>query len=402
MHNAGIVAEYNPFHSGHAQMIRRVRERLGAGCGIVCAMSGNFVQRGDFALLGKYARAEAAVRCGADLVLELPLPWAVSSAEGFARGGVGVLAASGVVDTLAFGSECADAALLQQAARGLEAPAFSGLLRQELEQGDSFAAARQRALGQLVPPEAAACLTAPNDLLAVEYCRCLDRIGAELMPLAIRREGAGHDAPLTEGPFSSASALRTLIAAGRTEEALERLPEPTRLLYRREEAAGRAPVWGATCQRAILARLRTMERDDYAAIDEGGEGLGNRMYAASRTAATLDELLTQTKTKRYALARIRRMILWAYLGLKPAERPAAIPYLRPLAANERGRKLLRRMQERAAIPVLTKSADVRRLGEAAQTLFAQEVRAADLYALAYPQLRAAGAGSEWRSGPVML
>ena len=400
MHNAGIVAEYNPFHSGHAQMIRRVRERLGAGCGIVCAMSGKFVQRGDFALLGKYARAEAAVRCGADLVLELPLPWAVSSAEGFARGGVGVLAASGVVDTLAFGSECADAALLHQAARGLEAPAFPGLLRRELEKGDSFAVARQRALEQLVPPEAAAGLASPNDLLAVEYCRCLDRMGTGMVPLAIRREGAGHDAPLTEGPFSSASALRALIADGRTEAALERLPEPVRLIYRREAADGRAPVWGATCQRAILARLRTMERDDYAAIDEGGEGLGNRMYAASRTAATLDELLTQTKTKRYALARIRRMVLWAYLGLKPAERPAAIPYLRPLAANERGRKLLRRMQECAAAPVLTKPADVRHLGEAAQALFAQEVRAADLYALAYPQLSAAG--SEWRRSPVML
>jgi predicted nucleotidyltransferase len=400
--NAGIVAEYNPFHGGHALLFRRLRERLGPDCGVICAMSGNFVQRGEFALLGKYARAEAAVRCGADLVLELPLPWALSSAEGFARGGVGVLAATGVVTHLAFGSECGDARALAAAGRCVDDPAFIPLLRQELARGDSFPAARQRAAEALSSPEAAAPLGRPNDLLGVEYCRALAALGAKIRPLAFRREGAGHDAPETEGALPSASALRRLIRMGEEERALALLPGPMAALYRRERDAGRAPVWTERCERAILARLRSMERADYAALDEGREGLGNRLYTASRNSSDLESLFVAAKTRRYPMARLRRMVMWAYLGLRPEDRPKAPPYLRPLAANERGRALLAQIKRQGAAPLLTKPADVRALGEEARRLFDLEVRAGDLYALAYPSLSAAQAGSEWRAGPVML
>ena len=172
--------------------------------------------------------------------------------------------------------------------------------------------------------------------------------------------------------------------------------------YAAEEAAGRAPVFRENSERAILARLRSMTEADFAALDQGREGLWNRLYDASRTAATLQALLEAAKTKRYALARLRRMTLWAYLGLTPADVPERMPYLRLLAASGTGCRLLAEMRTSAAAPVLTKPAQVRQLGPEARRLFAHEVRATDLYTLAYPRLEAAEGGTEWREGPVIL
>ena len=173
MKTAGIIAEYNPLHYGHLHLLQAVRQRFGEDTAVICAMSGDFVQRGDFALLRRYARAEAAVESGADLVLELPLPWAVSSAEGFARGGVETLTATGLLDVLAFGSECGDSAALLRCAHALERPELTPLLKAELTRGDSFAAARQRAVSALLSPVDAALLSQPNNTLGIEYCRAL-------------------------------------------------------------------------------------------------------------------------------------------------------------------------------------------------------------------------------------
>ena len=165
MKTAGIITEYNPLHYGHLALIQAVRQQFGGDTAIICAMSGDFVQRGDFALVRRHARAEAAVRSGADLVLELPLPWAVSSAEGFAQGGVEVLTATGLLDVLAFGSECGDTAALLRTAKALEGDVFQAALRAELTKGDSFAAARQRAVAALLSPSDAALLSDPNNTL---------------------------------------------------------------------------------------------------------------------------------------------------------------------------------------------------------------------------------------------
>ena len=178
MKTAGIITEYNPLHYGHLALIQAVRQQFGEDIAIICAMSGDFVQRGDFALVRRHARAEAAVRSGADLVLELPLPWAVSSAEGFAQGGVEVLTATGLLDVLAFGSECGDSAALLRTARALEGNAFQSALQAELTKGDSFAAARQRAVAALLSPSDAALLSSPNNTLGIEYGRALLRVGA--------------------------------------------------------------------------------------------------------------------------------------------------------------------------------------------------------------------------------
>ena len=402
MRAAGIIVEYNPLHSGHLRLLEAGRAVLGPDTAMVCVMSGNFVQRGDFALLRKHARARAAVESGADLVLELPLPWAVSSAEGFAGGGVQVLADTGVVDHLLFGSECGDAAALGRVAAALLTSDFQARLRRELPGAVSFAAARQRALTDLLPPEDAALLSSPNNILGVEYCKALLGQGTPIQPVTVLRVGTPHDGTLAPGGHPSASGIRSLLRQGRRAEALALLPSAMARAYETEEAAGRAPVFLENSERAILSRLRSMTEADFAALDSGKEGLWNRLYDISRVAVSLRSLLDTAKTRRYAMARLRRMVLWAYLGLTPADVPERVPYLRVLAANETGCRLLARMRTSAAVPVLTKPAQVRQLGPEAQRLFELEVRATDLYTLAYPRLEAAAGGAEWREGPAIL
>ena len=390
----GIICEYNPFHTGHQWQIAELRRRFGGDCAVVCAMSGNFVQRGDFAIVRKHIRATAAVRGGADLVLEVPAPWATASAEGFARGGVEVLVGTGVVDTLAFGSECADTEKLQRVAVCLMGENFTDALRTELDKGNSFAAARECAAEKLCGADAAVLRNA-NDILGVEYCKALS--GTGIAPMALSRRGVDHDGGAA-GEFASASYLRERLLAEETYG--EYLTPDMVHLYEAERTAGRAPVSMANVERAMLAKLRTMTEDDFARYDEGSEGLYHRLYDVSRTVTSIEELLSSAKTKRYAYARLRRTVLRMYLGIESV--PKRVPYLRVLACNERGRALLKQMKTSASLPILTKSADVRELSDDAQRLFAIEARATDLYTLAYPDLAQSAGGSEWTTNPVIL
>jgi len=402
MHVAGIIIEYDPLHTGHVHLMNETRRALGADTAIIGVMSGNFVQRGEFAVAQKYSRAKAAVESGMDLVLELPLPWAAATAERFADGGVQALAGTGVVTHLAFGSECGDVEALKRLAGVLCSRELEEHLKQELAAGDSFASARQRAVAKLTAPEDAALLARPNNILGVEYCKALLRRHSEIVPVTVPRKGSGHNARLQDGEHPSASAIRELLLVGERERALELMAPSMREAYLEEERAGRAPVFSRNCERAILARLRTMTREDFAALDEGKEGLYNRLYDASRSAVGVETLLESAKTKRYTHARLRRMVLWAYLGMEPRALPENIPYLRPLAANERGRELLGKMRKTTSIPVVMKTKQIRELGEEARKLFDLETRAADLYTLAYPDLSAAIGGSIGREGLILI
>ena len=383
METAGIVAEYNPFHRGHAWHIAETRRRLGGDAPVVCVMSGHWVQRGECALADKWLRAALALDRGADLVVELPTPWAMASAESFARGAVSLLAATGVVDVLSFGSETGELAPLEEAAAALDAPDYPERLRAALGRGMSFPAARQEAAG-------AACLSAPNNNLGVEYLRSLRALGSTIRPLTVPRQGAGHDGPAAGG-FASASELRRLLRAGRGEEAAPYLTAPWS-----GELADMQHI-----ERAVLARLRTMGEGDWAALPDGGgaEGLPSRLAKAAREAVSLEDFYTRAKTRRYPHARLRRLALAAFLDLRAAERPAAPPYVRVLGLGGRGRALLRRMKDTCPLPVIVKPAQARELDGPARTLFEAEARYTDLYGLCFPAPRPCGA--EWIHSPVV-
>ena len=365
---AAIISEYNPFHNGHAKQFRLIRERLGGDTVIVCLMSGNFVQRGEPALLPKAVRAEAAVACGADLVLELPVTAALSSAEGFAAGGVRLLDALGVVDELCFGAETADRDALWQTAACLRTPAFSEALRRELAGGISFAAARSRALAQLgAAPEV---VRQPNDILAVEYCKALQALGSQIEPAVFLRQGAYH-AVLPEGENPSATSLREL---ARPEAWAAYVPAAALAVYARHPAQYRRE----NGERAMLAVLRRMPEAEFAALPYGSEGLWRKLYRESRRAGSVDALLDAVKSKRYARSRIARMCMCAYLGLDVDAMAMEPPYLRVLAMREPGRALLRQAHETSRIPLIQAGTRVR------TPYFALETRACDLYAMFAP------------------
>lgn len=371
---AGIIVEYNPLHSGHLRLLEAGRAALGPDTAMVCVMSGNFVQRGDFALLRKHARARAAVESGADLVLELPLPWAVSSAEGFAAGGVQALAATGVVEHLLFGSECGDVSALERVAAALLAPSFRDRLREALPGAVSFAAARQRALTGLLPEEDAALLESPNNILGIEYCKSILAQGAALTPLALPRLGAAHGGgrPGEHNgiPMASASYLRSLTV----EDWEPYVPPRAAALYTRAAAAGLLAD-GSKFEVAVLALLRAKPEADFAAVRGVSEGLEHRLAAAVREATSLDDLYTRLKTKRYPHARLRRLVLDAALGI-PAELPAP-PYIQVLGARKTA---LSRLKQ-AALPAGTSLADLARSGAEAAKISELHSKAVDFSAL---------------------
>ncbi len=397
MRAAGIIAEYNPFHLGHALHIREIRRRLG-DVAIVCAMSGNYVQRGECAVLDKWSRTECALLGGADLVLELPSAQAVSSAEGFARGGVELLAATGVVDFLSFGCEAENLASLEAAAACLDRPDVQAKLWERVEKGEFVAAARERTVRELVG-DAADCLKSPNNNLAVEYLRAVRRAGAGLTPLAIPRRGAGHGSLEPEEGLASGEGVRALLRGGEWERAASFLPETTAVILRRERERGMAPASMAYCERAVLARLRGMTPEEFLPYPDNGyaEGLPHRLLRAAQAGESLEEVLALAKTKRYAHARLRRLVLRAFLDLGERAAPER-PYLRVLGMSGRGRALLREMGKREN--VLIKPTHVRRMSPQAQALFGQESRCTDLFGLCTPRI--APCGREWERGPVIL
>lgn len=393
MEAVGIVAEYNPFHSGHAWHIAETRRRLGEKKTVVCVMSGNWVQRGECALTDKWTRAEMALHGGADLILELPLPWAISSAEQFARGGVETLKATGVVDTISFGSESGKSEDLCLLAEGMEGNDFQTFLREELDKGISFPDARQRAAYKVVG-DRAAFLTGSNDNLGVEYIKAA---GKDLKILAIPRQGVSHDENRPVEGFASASYLRERIRREQMAEAEKWLGDEGLSLL---QGAGIGSM--AYIERAMLARLRQMKPEDFACLPDSGkaEGLPERLAKAAERAQSLEEFYALAKTRRYTHSRIRRLSLWAFLGLTETDRPAEPAYLRVLGANEEGLTLLREMKERASLPVLTKPAHVYKFSEAAQRLFETECRGTDLFGLCFNSIKPCG--MDYTTGPVLL
>jgi predicted nucleotidyltransferase len=341
-----------------------------------------------------------ALCCGADLVLELPLPWAISSAKRFAEGAVAALDAAGIVTVLSFGSEAGELSGLEAVADCLFTPEYEQALRLELKKGVSFAAARQRAVKRCVG-EAAQLLSLPNNILAIEYLYALKQSASSIRPVTVRREGAGHDEISLPDQCPSASALRSLLARGETPPS-GWMPEQALELWEKAAAAGSAPAGLKHCERALLARLRTMREEEYEALPDGGEGLWNRLMRAARTGGSIEEILSAAKTKRYAEARLRRMLIWAYLGMGKNDLPSEPAFLRVLGFNARGAELLKDMRKKAALPVITKPAHAKKLDDAGRRMFELDARATDLYLLCRPELTTARGGLEWTTDPVRI
>ena len=366
---AGVIAEYNPFHSGHEWHLAETRRRTGCDFVVVC-MAGSYVQRGEAACLSKWARAEAALRCGADAVFELPALFAVRSADAFARGGVGVLDGLGV-DALSFGCETTRLQTIEALAelREYEPEALSDAVRRGLAEGKSHARARGEAVAAMLgmKPEA---LNAPNLVLAAEYVRQLRRRSSAMEIAVVPRAGDYHDADV-RAPFASATAVRAALAEGRKEEALAAVPEAAR------EILSRAGSMHAPDD-LLLWRLRQTSEAELSALPGVAEGLERRILRCASGASTREELLDALKCKRYTRARLSRILACALLGLTNAlaERHPEPEYARLMGMRRDARPLLSELKRRAKLPIVS---DPVRLQS--DECFRLECRATDLRAL---------------------
>lgn len=395
MHTTGIIAEYNPFHKGHAYHVDQARKLSGADT-IIAVMSGHITQRGEIAMFDKWSRAQAAVLSGVDLVLELPAVFAVRSAQYFAAGGVRLLHSLGIVDHLAFGAEEAEIFSLNAAADGLESASVVKQLKDNLKGGQTYAAAMSHALvsgGHATD----GFILSPNNILGVEYLRSLKKYAPNIAPLPIRRIGSHYHSTDISGEFSSATAIRQSFQKCSTpaSDVLSALPASSTQMIVELLSTGRAPADPVRLDAVILSAIRRMTDTQLQAIPELSEGLENRLRKAANQAGTVTELLTLLKSKRYPYSRLRRILAHLLLGTDPvqlAEFDQTGPlYARVLAMNRQGRAALRAISIHSAIPVLTKTTahlNARTYHSGIltplQSMLAFDIAATDLFALCLP------------------
>lgn len=381
MRIAGIIAEYDPFHNGHAAHIANTRsENGGNATHIVSVISGCFTQRGEPALLSKFKRAEMALSCGADLVLELPLPWAMAPAEHFAAGGIAVLNALGCVDLLSFGSECGDTAALKQLAELPHNPLYKSALKETLETGIPYAAASQAAAAKIVGEDIAAHFASPNNTLGIEYLRAMSSQNAHWEVYTLQRQGAFHNEMTAKDTFASATMLRKMVREDNLCLLNAYMPESTASILRCAYDNGETTTQTIRLENALMAHLRRLSLEEYSQLPWLSEGLENRLYREAHTSADYYTLLDAVKTRRYPMARLRR-VLWASLiGLTNADTTGLPPYIRVLGMNQRGQEILAATSP--TLPLVTRTAQVADLDERAKRIFALECTATDLHALA--------------------
>ncbi len=350
MRVCGIISEYDPFHNGHAYHLLEARRRCEADY-VVCVMSGSFTQRGVPSLLPSHTRAEMALRCGADVVLQMPYSTSVQHADLFALGGVSILERLGVVTHISFGCEDEDLNALMQAAQAFDEPELLDALRVHLKTGMSFAAAQGKALaGHTGISEKM--LHAPNNILALCYLRAIRQINAGLQPVPVKRQGSYHAPDLALSP--SATAVRGALLRGDWRGASKAIPADAYAALA-HTMQSRMICKPDALDDLLRYRLLSMDAQQLSGIADVAEGLEQRILQAAQKAATREELTGLIKTKRYTRARISRILTHVLMDVRKADLSELPPHARVLGFRQSARPMLRQMAK-GEIPLVTKTA----------------------------------------------
>ena len=376
----GLICEYNPFHNGHLYHLNETRKN--GATHIVSVMSGNFVQRGDVAIMDKLARARLAVKSGVDLVIELPVQFCLSSAENFASASIWLLNCLGVVDELSFGSECGNVEKLSKALDKVDEIAFSRKsdINDIMEKGYTYPRALNSVLSG-VYPNAAMIVSEPNNTLAIEYLRSLKTLRSSMVPFTVKREGASHDSVIVEDGYASASYIREQILSGSEMSKLEKIM-PELWAKAISEFKGKGSIAKLDrLERVMLYKLRMASPEEIAQISDIAQGLENRIFGA-RMSGSLDELFCSVKTKRYTMARIKRILLSLLIGITREDMTHMPPYGRILAFNDRGREILAAAKGKAVLPYGSSLAKLSQKNKVARRFAELEGKASDIYGLA--------------------
>lgn len=388
MQVTAIVSEYNTFHNGHRYHIEETWKKTDNSF-IMAIMSGNFVQRGEPAILEKRKRAEIAIKNGVDLVVELPSPWATASAERFARGAVYIAHQAGIVDNLSFGCEDEDISVLEQIARVLCDKVYSRDIKKYYDDNMcSYPEARAAVVSQILGKDCSEIMMRPNNILAIEYLKAIIQLKSDIKPIGIKRCGTGHDSDNFHGNITSAMNIRNLMKTGKDYTSF--VPENSLDVLEKCIEEGSFPALYSNLESAVIAHLRKMKPADFIGIPDVAEGIEHRIAEAVKTSVSLSEIFDKVKTKRYTHARIRRIILSSFLGIKTEDVVAYPPYIRVLGLNDNGRMMLKEMKNKYFVPVVMKYGDVKYLDDSAKRIFNLESTATDLYNLALPSRRVCG------------
>lgn len=401
MKACGIIAEYNPFHKGHYLHIKKTKQLLGDDICVICCMSGNYTQRGEASILPKHIRAQTAIACGADLVIELPSAYSLLSAEGFAKAGVYILNSLGIVTDLSFGAECADTTELIEIAKVLNEHEVIQETLLQLKSGVSYAAAREKALYNKIK-EKSSIISTPNNILGIEYIKALLNLDSHITPHAIARIGANHDSNEISDGILSASAIRLAIRDNSFGDIGEYLPIKSYELIKEALKNGMCMQDNLIFERNMFSYLLRLSPEDFQAYPDVSEGLEYRIVKSLRLSSDIYQAIEKTKSKRYPESRIRRILLRAYLGLTSDFNDKLPEYCRVIAFNNLGRQALAEIRKKSSIPVVTKTAHISDISESANKLFTKESICSDLYFSALPSAKNYFPGSDWRTPAIRL
>lgn len=405
MHVLGIVAEYNPFHNGHNYHIEKAKEITGCDY-VVCVMSGNFIQRGLPAFLNKWARTEMALLNNADLIIELPVYYSLSSAEQFAFGSVSILNSLGIVKSICFGSESGDIEKLLPAAEifSHEPEEFKSFLVKHLETGVSFPSARTLALNdylklheKIISPKLT---TEPNNILGIEYIKALIKLESKIKPYTIKRIKSDYHSTAYEGKIASAAVIRKLLFENNLKEIKNLIPQTALEILQREINQGRCPVSIESFENAVLAQFRKSDIYSLISIPGVSEGIENRIIKAALNCGSLSELLEKIKTKRYTLTRIQRIIMCSLLGInkKLSEEfnsSGGPQYLRVLGFNSKGKELLSKIKS-SSLPIVTSPQDfLKKCTPCQAKMLNADILATNIFSLGYPDKSQRKAGQDF-------
>ena len=345
----GIIAEYNPFHNGHLYHIAKSKEETGAKY-VVAVISGNFVQRGNTSIVNKWTKARMALLNGADLVIELPTVYSISSAENFAEGAIKILNSLGIVDTLSFGMEAKDISTLNNIANVLysEPKEYVTILSHELKKGNSFPKARENALMMYLNDikRYANIMAGSNNILGIEYLKALKRTKSTINPVGIKREKVLYNDKYIVDEFASATAIRKMLMTKQLGDISKVMPRNSYLLLGEELKKGHYVIDISRFEKEIIYNLRRMSIEDIAKLPDVSEGLENSIKNAADSCNTIEELINIVKSKRFTQTRIQRILLYSLLGITKKQMDISrktVPYVRVLGFNNKGKELISEM-----------------------------------------------------------
>lgn len=388
---AGIVAEYNPFHNGHAYHVQKVRD---FGCShVVAVMSGDYVQRGSPAIADMFIRAKAAVVGGVDLVILLPLPWSVGAAHDFSKGAVDVLKATGVIDVLSFGCEAVDIKF-KDYVKDYEDEDLQNCVRLLLSKGIAYPKAIAEACKLQGREALGLFLSEPNNLLAFEYYRQLQGDNIDILPVV--RNGVKHDSTGVADGFASASYIRRCVYEKYNENKelyplYKMMPKQSADVLLNAFLHESLPIDLHSFDIASLSRLRLLNVDDYINAPYVNDGFERRLFSAVQNALSFEHACELAKSKNVSYARVRRTLLSSALQIRQSHLSQSVPFLRILAMNAKGMQVLREMKEKSSLPVILKHSDSKNLDKHAKEIYDLNMNAHDLYSLCKPKTTPCGA-----------